>query len=271
MPSRAIQGFTILFVMMWVLFSASAAGQELYADSHVDIEHETGEVAEYAAGYPVSEDETGAVTEFSVHVSDVESGRAARIKITDAVGSDGAALQQVYKADVWIDKELVSEDYELEFKDGEASFLTESEFNNVGSTHTVRVAINGVESTDTFQVRYPRMAELDVPWLKMLSGLAIVIGIFCVGVWLLKYLNRGAFFRRSRYVQVLDCMPVGKGFQIIVIKVLDRILVLATAGGETQSVAEFHESEFPVEETERSIGAGTGFGKILRNLRREKE
>ncbi len=211
---------------------------------------------------------------FSVSVKDTEPGREVRLEIADAVDEAGTAVTGRREARIAIDDVYLAETVALDFEAGAAGYTTRRAIEEPG-VYEARVTIGGTSEGGTFRVGaarlQPGVGELEVPWLRMVSGLAAVIGVFCIGTWILKRLQQGSIFSRSRYVTVLDCISVGKNLQIIVVEVAGKILILAGGAEGVGRVGEFDRTEFPDPSPSGEGEMEAGFGALLARLRGGKQ
>ncbi len=88
------------------------------------------------------------------------------------------------------------------------------------------------------------MGDVDVPWERMVIGLFFVIILVCVGVYLLKKFG-GARFGHGRYMSVLETVPLSGQQNLSLVKIGDRIILLATDKEHVEKVAEFDADDLP--------------------------
>jgi flagellar biosynthetic protein FliO len=108
--------------------------------------------------------------------------------------------------------------------------------------------------------------EFDIPWLRLLSGTALVVALICGGLWVLKKLNGGLPLSRGRYLELIESRPVGRNVQLFLVRVGERVLLLAAGSGNVTSVAELSADELPVAETDQAAGGVEGFRLLLKRM-----
>lgn len=84
-----------------------------------------------------------------------------------------------------------------------------------------------------------------IPWVRVVSGTAAVIALICFGVYGLKRMNGGLPFTRGRHMELLESRPLGRGVQIYLVRVGERVLVLGHADGEVSCLTELGSEELP--------------------------
>lgn len=106
--------------------------------------------------------------------------------------------------------------------------------------------------------------DVDVPWERMIFGLFFVIVLVCVGVYLLKKFG-GARFGNGQYMNVLETVPLGPDKSLALVRIGERVILLAIQKENMEKVAEFAAEDMPEpRDVERESGAG--FGGILDGL-----
>lgn len=92
-----------------------------------------------------------------------------------------------------------------------------------------------------------------VDWDRLAWGTAAVVALGCLGVYALKKLNKrpGA----GRYLEVLETRRLGRKFQLFLIRVGSRVVLIACQGDTVACVAELEQDELP-EREEQTAGEG---------------
>lgn len=107
---------------------------------------------------------------------------------------------------------------------------------------------------------------MDLPWGRVVWGTLVVIGIICLGVYLLKKVGGGALVGRGRYMQLLEVRPVMRGVNLFLVRVAGRVVLLGSTGQQVTQLTEFPDDELPVlEEPERAVGL-EGFRALLSKI-----
>ncbi len=106
--------------------------------------------------------------------------------------------------------------------------------------------------------------EFEIPWVRLVSGTAVVLALACFGAYGLKRLeSRG---RSGRCIEVLDSRSLGRKTQVFVLKVAGRVIVLAGSGENVTLLAELDESELPAPEAAEGAPAALDFGGLVKRL-----
>jgi flagellar biogenesis protein FliO len=106
----------------------------------------------------------------------------------------------------------------------------------------------------------------EVPWGRLVYGTTAVVGLICLGVYVLKKLGGGAAFGRGRYMDVLETRIIGRGMQLLLVRVAGRVVLLAASGETVTRVAEFKEEDLPAVQTEGEELEPDRFRNLLENL-----
>jgi flagellar biogenesis protein FliO len=104
-----------------------------------------------------------------------------------------------------------------------------------------------------------------IPWGRLVAGTAAVSGLICLGVWMLKKLNRGGAFGRGRYLELLEARPVGRDVQLFLVRVAGRVVLLASGRSTVSRLAEFREDELPERDLAGPEGL-EGFRALLQKV-----
>ncbi|KPK66182.1 MAG: hypothetical protein AMK73_00820 [Planctomycetes bacterium SM23_32] len=112
-----------------------------------------------------------------------------------------------------------------------------------------------------WEVEAPR-----IPWWRLITGTAAVGALICGGVYLLKRLNGGVPFTRGRYLEVIEARPIGRNLQLFLVRVADRVLLLAAANGNVARVAELDAEELPEADTAAAPVGLDGFRSLLKRV-----
>lgn len=106
----------------------------------------------------------------------------------------------------------------------------------------------------------------DLPWGRVVWGTLLVVGLICLGVFLLKRFGGGALIGRGRYMELLEVRPVMRGVNLFLVRVAGRVVLLGSSGQNVTQLSEFTEEELPrLEEEVRQVGL-EGFRSLLSRL-----
>ncbi len=114
----------------------------------------------------------------------------------------------------------------------------------------------------------PAGAEQNLPWVRVISATLLVVGLICVGVYLLKKLTGGGFLRRGRYLELLESRPIGRKLRLFLVRVADRVVLLSLSGDRVTRLAEFPSEELPQVEPEQEEEPENGFEGLLNKIAR---
>lgn len=106
----------------------------------------------------------------------------------------------------------------------------------------------------------------DIPWLRVVWATLLVVGLICLGVYLLKKLGGSALLGRGRYMDVLEARPLGRKMHLFLVRVAGRVVLLSVSGENVTRLAEFPEQELPELEETHEAGPRKGFGQLMRSL-----
>jgi flagellar biogenesis protein FliO len=113
--------------------------------------------------------------------------------------------------------------------------------------------------------RQPHPPEL--PWARVVWGLAVVVLLILGGVGIMKKLNGGLPVGRGRYMKLLETMPVGGKVHLFLVQVGDKVVMVAANGENVSAVTEFDADEMPEVEPSERLDALAGFKSILGRVR----
>ena len=105
-----------------------------------------------------------------------------------------------------------------------------------------------------------------IPWGQLVWGTAVVVGLICLGFWGLKKLNGGLPLNKGRYLEVLEARPVAGKVQLFLVKVGDRVVLLAATADNVTAVAEIPADELPQPAGADSRTVAGGFAVLLKKL-----
>jgi flagellar biogenesis protein FliO len=105
-----------------------------------------------------------------------------------------------------------------------------------------------------------------VPWARVIGGTTLVVGLVCVGVYLVKKLGGGALLRKGRYMELLETRVVGRRLQLFLVRVAGRIVLIASSGDHVTQVAEFPEGELADLQPAGQATAAEGFRGLFKKL-----
>ncbi len=108
--------------------------------------------------------------------------------------------------------------------------------------------------------------HVGLPWVRVVGGTMLVIGLICVGVYVVKKLDGGGLLRKGRYMELLEARMVGRKLHLYLVRVAGRIVLLAAAGDSVTRVAEFAEEELPQLVAEQGSGGTEGFRSLFKKL-----
>jgi len=111
-----------------------------------------------------------------------------------------------------------------------------------------------------------RLAPPDLPWGRVIWGTLLVVGLICIGVFLLKKLGGGALLGRGRYVELLEVRPVARGVHLFLVRVAGRVVLLGSTAENVTRLAEFSEDELPRPEPQEEPVGLDGFKSLLRKF-----
>jgi flagellar biogenesis protein FliO len=110
------------------------------------------------------------------------------------------------------------------------------------------------------------LAPPDLPWGRVVWGTLVVVGLICLGVYLLKRVGGGALSGRGRYMEVLEVRPVMRGVNLFLVRVAGRVVLFGSTGQQVTQLSEFAEGELPtVVAPVRPVGL-EGFRALLSKL-----
>jgi flagellar protein FliO/FliZ len=108
--------------------------------------------------------------------------------------------------------------------------------------------------------------DVEVPWQRLVYGVGIVLVLVCGGIYLLKLIG-GARFGKGRYLDVVEVVPMGHKFRLVLVRIGERAVLLACKGDNVEKVGEFAADNIPVEETPDG-GKAAGFANVLGDVLR---
>ncbi len=111
----------------------------------------------------------------------------------------------------------------------------------------------------------------DLPWERVLGGTMVVVALVCVGVYVVKKLDRGGLLRKGRHLEVLETRIVGRKLQLYLVRVADRVVLLAQTGNAVTRVAELDKGELPSLDAQEQPATAQGFGSMLKKLARASQ
>ena len=106
----------------------------------------------------------------------------------------------------------------------------------------------------------------DLPWGRVVCGTMIVIGLICLGVFLLKRFGGGVLTGRGRYMELLEVRPVARGVNLFLVRVAGRVVLLGASGDHVTQLSEFPEEELPRLDAEKQQVGLEGFKSLLSKL-----
>lgn len=112
----------------------------------------------------------------------------------------------------------------------------------------------------------PLSAAPSIPWWRLLWGTAAVVGLICLGVFAAKKLNGGLPLNRGRHMEVLEVRPAGRKVQLLLVRVADRVVLLACCGSNVTRLAELPAEEMPDLESPEAQGRPLSFRSLFRKL-----
>jgi len=108
-------------------------------------------------------------------------------------------------------------------------------------------------------------ADYDIPWARTVGGTLFVVGLVCVGVYVVKKLDRSAF-QRGRYVEVVESRAVGRKLELHLVRLAGRVILVASGEQGIARVAEFPEGELhPLQDADERPSAD-GFHSLLQRF-----
>jgi flagellar biogenesis protein FliO len=108
--------------------------------------------------------------------------------------------------------------------------------------------------------------ETSIPWMRVLGATCFVVGLTCVGVYVVKKLDRKGLLRRGQHMDLVEARMVGRKLQLYLVRVGDRVIMLASAGDTVTRVAEFGEDELPKLDAAPRVAERSGFRSVFSNL-----
>ncbi len=112
--------------------------------------------------------------------------------------------------------------------------------------------------------------DLTFSLIKIMGALALVVGILLLlGNWF----RNGKFGRTmisTMNFRMLGSIPLGMKKSIALVKVADRILVVGIAGETIQLLSAIDDAEQIARIENQNQAQGTGFGKQLKRIMRQK-
>ena len=106
----------------------------------------------------------------------------------------------------------------------------------------------------------------DLPWGRVVCGTMIVVGLICLGVFLLKKLGGGVLTGRGRYMELLEMRPVARGVNLFLVRVAGRVVLLGSSGEHVTQLTEFPEEELPGPDAVKQQVGLDGFKSLLSRL-----
>ncbi|MFO8008631.1 MAG: flagellar biosynthetic protein FliO [Candidatus Brocadiia bacterium] len=106
--------------------------------------------------------------------------------------------------------------------------------------------------------------ETQIPYGRVVGGTAVVIGLICLGVYVVKKLDSRGVLRKGRHLDVLETRTLGRRLQLYLVRVGERVVLLAATAESVSPVAEFTRDELP--DLEQADEGVEGFGAALRKL-----
>ena len=112
----------------------------------------------------------------------------------------------------------------------------------------------------------PQFTTTDLPWGRVVCGTMIVIGLICLGVFLLKKMGGGVLTARGRYMELLEVKPVARGVNLFLVRVAGRVVLLGSSGNNVTQLSEFSEDDLPQPDAEKAHVGLEGFKTLLTRL-----
>ncbi len=109
-------------------------------------------------------------------------------------------------------------------------------------------------------------AEVEIPWIRVIGATGFVVGLTCLGVYAVKKLDRKGLLRKGQYMDLLEARMVGRKLQLYLVRVGDRVVMLASTGDNVSRVAEFAHEELPGPETADETAEPAGFKSMFTRL-----
>jgi len=106
----------------------------------------------------------------------------------------------------------------------------------------------------------------ELPWARLVSGTLAVAALTCLGVFLLKKVDRRGLLTRQRYMDVLEAKPLGRKTCLFLVRVAGRVVLLGTTGDQVTQLAEFAEDELPSAESAPAREGLGNFGAVIKRL-----
>jgi len=105
--------------------------------------------------------------------------------------------------------------------------------------------------------------------IKMLLGLAVVLGVMAMIAFLLKRLLPAMTANKHVVARVVGAVSVGTRERVVVVEIADRWIVVGVAAGQVTSLANLNIGESPLQsatsEDLTNKGFNVGFGEWLQN------
>ena len=102
---------------------------------------------------------------------------------------------------------------------------------------------------------------IEIPWQRLIYGVGIVLVLICGGVYILKAIGAGRF-AGGQYLDVLEVVPVGNKFRLVLVRIGERAVLLACKGENVEKVGEFAADSIPAPESPDAEG-DRGFAAVL--------
>lgn len=110
-----------------------------------------------------------------------------------------------------------------------------------------------------------------VDWERLAGGMAAVLGVLCLGVYALKKLRAASLGGEGRYIEVIESRALGRKVQIYLLRVGDRVLLIACTEDKVSSVAELGSDELPEQPEKSDKGEAGRFSGLVQSLVRGSE
>jgi flagellar protein FliO/FliZ len=99
--------------------------------------------------------------------------------------------------------------------------------------------------------------------IKMLLGLAIVLGVMAFIAWTLKRLLPTMTANKQAVAKVVGGVSVGTRERVVVVEIADRWIVVGVAAGQVTSLANLNKGESPLIENATGNSPNSGFSEWL--------
>jgi len=106
----------------------------------------------------------------------------------------------------------------------------------------------------------------EIEWGRVLLGLAVIAGLVLGGATLLRRLNGGLPLGGGRYLQVLEAKSVGGKVSLFLVRIGERVVLLAANGDNVTRVCDFGADELPEFEPDARPARDAGFAGLLKRL-----